>query len=154
MLSVEVIEFCEDNAIKISKFLNDNFEIIRENNKKKRRVKHSEIVGFTNIVPVSLFFAYRYKELVLTGKLIIVVDDYSKYAVYVNPRIIASVAMFETLQNLLLEKDSNIQISNEIKDILENIRIIRHFNGDDSIKYAEKSFDVLNRIRMKEKKNY
>ena len=154
MLNVEVIEFCEDNAIKVSKFLNDNFERQQENNKskKRRRIKHSEISSFQNIVPVSLFFAYRYKELVYTGKLVIVVDDYGKYAVYVNPRIIASATMFETLQKLLGENDSNVQISEEIKDILENIRIIRHFKGEESIEYSQRSFKTLSRIRMKDKK--
>ena len=154
MLSVEVIEFCEDHAIKISKFLNDNFEKEQDNkSKKRRRIKHSEIMGLQNIVPVSLFFAYRYKELVLTGKLIIVIDDYGKYAVYINPRIIASVTMFETLQKLLSENDSRVDVSKEIKDILENIRIIKHFKGEESLEYAEKSFKALSRVRTQGKKN-
>ena len=93
MISVEVIEFCEDNAISIEKFLQDNFSLARyipkKNSKNKKwRIKHNEIAGWINIIPVSLMFAHRYKHFVLTGKLLIVRDDYGKYCVYINPRII------------------------------------------------------------------
>ena len=85
MICVEVLEFCEDNAISIEKFLQDNFSlesyVFKKNPKNKRwRIKHNEIAGWYNVIPVSLMFAYRYKHLVLTGKLIIVRDDFGKYS--------------------------------------------------------------------------
>lgn len=163
MISVDVLDFCEDNAISIAKFLQDNFSIksyIPKFNvkKKKWRIKHNEISGWINVIPVSLKFAYRYKHLVLTGKLVIVQDDFGKFCVYINPRIIQESFQLKELQILLQELDANDlefyenaikiaefkrQLVGKIQDIEENIRIIKHFNGDDSLEYTMNIMNLL-----------
>ena len=153
MISVEVLEFLEDNAISISKFLQDNFSIEsyvpKYNQKKKKwRIKHNEIAGWINVIPVSMKFAHRYKHLVLTGKLVVVQDDYGKYCVYINPRVIRESCELAELQTLLSELEENFepdairmvevrrQVAEKIEDIEESIRIIKHFNGEESLDYT------------------
>ena len=152
MISVEVLEFLEDNAISIEKFLQENFSIesyIPKFNakKKKWRIKHNEIAGWYNVIPVSMKFAYRYKHLVLTGKLIVVHDDFGKYCVYVNPRVISESCELAELQAILHDLEENMepdtlrmveikrQLAEKIQDIEENIRIIKHFKGEESLEY-------------------
>lgn len=155
MISVEVLEFCEDYAISIEKFLQDNFNLesyVPKLNSKKRkwRIKHNEIAGWYNIVPVSLMFAHRYKNLVLTGKLVIVRDDFGKYTVYINPRIIQESHQLAELQTRLQQIEDNPEVFDDtlrmvevkrqliekINDIEENLRIIKHFNGEASLEYT------------------
>ncbi len=162
MICVEVLEFCEDNAISIEKFLQDNFSlesyVFKKNPKNKRwRIKHNEIAGWYNVIPVSLMFAYRYKHLVLTGKLIIVRDDFGKYCVYINPRIIQESQQLTELQDKLKQIDEDIEsfdnvfnivetkrnLMAKINDIEENIRIIKHFNGNDSLEYTSNIMNIL-----------
>lgn len=162
MISVEVMEFCEDNAISIKKFLRENFNIEsyipKFNSKNKKwRVKHSEIAGWYNVIPVSLMFAHRYKNLVLTGKLVIVRDDFGKYSVYINPRIIRESQVLEELQSKLTQIDEHPevfestlemvevkrQISEKIADVEENLRLIKHFNGESSLEYVAGIMHIL-----------
>ncbi len=160
MISVEVLEFLEDNAISISKFLQDNFSIEsyvpKYNQKKKKwRIKHNEIAGWINVIPVSMKFAHRYKHLVLTGKLVVVQDDYGKYCVYINPRVIRESCELAELQTLLGELEENFepdairmvearrQVSEKIEDIEENIRIIKHFNGEESLDYTMGIMNII-----------
>lgn len=86
MVREEILEFCEYYKISIKKFIKENYGIF--NDEVRNRIKHKDISGFVNLIPVSLFFAYRYRNLVATGKLVIVEDDYYKYSIYINPRII------------------------------------------------------------------
>lgn len=160
MISVEVLEFLEDNAISISKFLQDNFSIEsyvpKYNQKKKKwRIKHNEIAGWINVIPVSMKFAHRYKHLVLTGKLVVVQDDYGKYCVYINPRVIRESCELAELQTLLGELEENFepdairmvearrQVSEKIEDIEESIRIIKHFNGEESLDYTMGIMNII-----------
>ena len=160
MISVEVLEFLEDNAISISKFLQDNFSIEsyvpKYNQKKKKwRIKHNEIAGWINVIPVSMKFAHRYKHLVLTGKLVVVQDDYGKYCVYINPRVIRESCELAELQTLLGELEENFepdairmvearrQVSEKIEDIEENIRIIKHFNGEESLDHTMGIMNII-----------
>ena len=160
MISVEVLEFLEDNAISISKFLQDNFSIESyvpkyNQKKKKQRIKHNEIAGWINVIPVSMKFAHRYKHLVLTGKLVVVQDDYGKYCVYINPRVIRESCELAELQTLLGELEENFepdairmvearrQVSEKIEDIEENIRIIKHFNGEESLDYTMGIMNII-----------
>ena len=60
MENKEVYEFCEDNAITIGKFLQDNFEVEiypskTERKKKKNRIKHDGIKGMLNVIMVPKF---------------------------------------------------------------------------------------------------
>ena len=160
MISVEVLEFLEDNAISISKFLQDNFSIEsyvpKYNQKKKKwRIKHNEIAGWINVIPVSMKFAHRYKHLVLTGKLVVVQDDYGKYCVYINPRVIRESCELAELQTLLSELEENFepdairmvevrrQVAEKIEDIEESIRIIKHFNGEESLDYTMGIMNII-----------
>ena len=161
MISVEVLEFLEDNAISIGKFLQENFSIEKyvpkfNGKKKKWRIKHNEIAGWMNVIPVSMKFAHRYKHLVLTGKLVVVQDDFGKYTVYINPRVIRESCELAELQVLLQELEENMepdtirmvearrQVSEKIQDIEENIRIIKHFNGEESLEYTMGIMNLIN----------
>ncbi len=142
MIKQEEMEFCEDNAISIEKFVSDNFVLMdyaKKKNKRNRkwRVKHEELGGMPNIITVPIPFAHRYKELVASGKLIVVRDGFGKYRVYINPRIIVESAKLNYLENCLQELNDGMSQSNEyeiqyiegrIASIKENIRIIKHFN--------------------------
>lgn len=156
MISVEVIEFCEDNAIGIEKFLNDNFHLETKTEKynkknKKWRLKHSEIEGLFNVIPVSLFFAYRYKRLVKTGVLLIVCDDYNHYNAYINPRIINEAYELKELNARLKEIGNDDQKNNDknliltrIKELEEYIRIIKHFDAQDAVEQNNHILSLLN----------
>lgn len=166
MISGEVIEFCEDNAISIHKFLQDNFDSDSNESKtkaknKRWRVKHSEIDVLCNIVPVSLFFAHRYKNLVSTGVLVIVRDDFGKYGVYINPRIFQEIQQYERLQEYLkqLEESPEMfdnvyqivelkrQIADKIHEFEEWIRIIKHFGGEELLDNMAHLVSVLDEIQ-------
>ena len=143
MIKPEVIEFCEDHKISIRKFLQENYSIIPSNSTKRYRIRHKEIAGFANLIPVSMFFAYRYPELVASGKLVAVEDDYHKFNVYINPRIIGESLELQELEdqlNTLYEDtvDNLIQINlllRKIAELKENITLINHFHGiDEEIK--------------------
>lgn len=139
MIKPEVIEFCDFHKISIKKFLQENYSIIPSSSPKRYRIRHKEIAGFANLIPVSMFFAYRYRELVGSGKLVIVEDDYHKYNVYINPRIIGESLELQELEEELkdLNKDlaeDLIQINlllRKIADLKENVSIINHFHGED-----------------------
>lgn len=169
MKSVEIREFCEDYSISIEKFLTENFSlesyVPKLNAKNKKwRIKHNEIAGWYNIVPVSLMFAHRYKHLVFTGKLVIVRDDFGRYCVYINPRIIQESQELESLQIRLQDVEDNFevfedtlkmleikrQLEDRIQDIEENLRIIRHFNGEDSLNYSS---SIINEVGISRKRN-
>lgn len=171
MISVEIVEFCEDNAISIEKFLKDNFSIEsyipKFNSKKKKwRIKHSEIAGWYNVIPVSLMFAHRYKNLVLTGKLVIVCDDFGKYNVYINPRIIQKSLALESLRRKFQQVEEHPelfestlgmielkrQLAEEIADAEENLRLIKHFNGEESLEYVAGIMQVLEEDMSRERK--
>ena len=143
MIKPEVIEFCEDHKISIRKFLQENYSIIPSNSTKRYRIRHKEIAGFANLIPVSMFFAYRYPELVASGKLVAVEDDYHKFNVYINPRIIGESLELQELEdqlNTLYEDtvDNLIQINlllRKIAELKENVTLINHFHGiDEEIK--------------------
>lgn len=143
MIKPEVIEFCEDYKISIRKFLQENYSIIPSSSTKRYRIRHKEIAGFANLIPVSMFFAYRYPELVASGKLVVVEDDYHKFNVYINPRIIGESLELQELEdqlNTLYEDtvDNLIQINlllRKIAELKENITLINHFHGiDEEIK--------------------
>ena len=143
MIKPEVIEFCEDHKISIRKFLQENYSIIPSNSTKRYRIRHKEIAGFANLIPVSMFFAYRYPELVASGKLVAVEDDYHKFNVYINPRIIGESLELQELEDQLntLDEDTAdnlIQINlllRKIAELKENITLINHFHGiDEEIK--------------------
>lgn len=130
MVREEILEFCEYYKISIKKFIKENYGIF--NDEVRNRIKHEDISGFVNLIPVSLFFAYRYRNLVATGKLVIVEDDYHKYSIYINPRIIRESIKMYTLKEELetLNEDSKedlLQIEyllKIIRDLEENQRII------------------------------
>ena len=138
MIKPEVIEFCEDHKISIRKFLQENYSIIPSNSTKRYRIRHKEIAGFANLIPVSMFFAYRYPELVASGKLVVVEDDYHKYNVYINPRIIGESLELQELEDELKNLDEDlaedlVQINlllRKIADLKENVSIINHFHGE------------------------
>lgn len=172
MLNEEIIEFCEYYAISIEKFLNENFSIEKyvpkfNERKKKWRVKHSEIAGWLNVIPVSLKFAFRYKHLVLTGKLVIVRDDYGKFNVYVNPRIIQESQELGVLHQKLRELEESPemfddafkvvefkqQLVEKIADLEENLRIIKHFHGDESLEYTSGIMNLIPEVKLSRKKN-
>ena len=143
MIKPEVIEFCEDYKISIRKFLQENYSIITSSSTKRYRIRHKEIAGFANLIPVSMFFAYRYPELVASGKLVVVEDDYHKFNVYINPRIIGESLELQELEdqlNTLYEDtvDNLIQINlllRKIAELKENVTLINHFHGiDEEIK--------------------
>ena len=143
MIKPEVIEFCEDHKISIRKFLQENYSIIPSNSTKRYRIRHKEIAGFANLIPVSMFFAYRYPELVASGKLVAVEDDYHKFNVYINPRIIGESLELQELEDQLNTLDEDtvdnlIQINlllRKIAELKENITLINHFHGiDEEIK--------------------
>ncbi|MFR5856220.1 MAG: hypothetical protein ACLUFU_00235 [Bacilli bacterium] len=133
MVREEILEFCEYYKISIKKFIKENYGIF--NDEVRNRIKHEDISGFVNLIPVSLFFAYRYRNLVATGKLVIVEDDYHKYSIYINPRIIRESIKMYTLKEELeaLNEDNKedlLQIEyllKIIRDLEENQRIIKHF---------------------------
>ncbi len=137
MIKPEVLEFCEDHKISIRKFLQENYSIIPSNSKKRYRIKHREIANFMNLIPVSLFFAFRYPELVANGKLVIVEDDYHKYNVYINPRIIQETLAIIELEEELSSLDDDLvedlvrirMLLRKIADLKENEAIINHFHG-------------------------
>ena len=90
-----------------------------------------------------MFFAYRYPELVASGKLVAVEDDYHKFNVYINPRIIGESLELQELEDQLntLDEDTAdnlIQINlllRKIAELKENITLINHFHGiDEEIK--------------------
>ena len=143
MIKPEVIEFCEDHKISIRKFLQENYSIIPSNSTKRYRIRHKEIAGFANLIPVSMFFAYRYPELVASGKLVVVEDDYHKFNVYINPRIIGESLELQELEDQLNTLDEDtvdnlIQINlllRKIAELKENVTLINHFHGiDEEIK--------------------
>ncbi|MEG0977516.1 MAG: hypothetical protein RSF02_03070 [Bacilli bacterium] len=155
MLSKELLYFCEDHAISIKKFLNDNFQFSGEerkiNSKKRKwRIRHSEISYLPFVVPCSLKFAMRYVELVEMGKILIVVDEFGKYTSYINPKIIIKSMEQHNLEEELSELSKPFNslslleskvfekknILGELEDIKENLRIIKHFDGIDSLDYA------------------
>lgn len=169
MIKQEEIEFCEDNAISIEKFVSENFvltEYTTRKNKKNRkwRVKHEELTGMPNIITVPIPFAHRYKELVASGKLIIVKDGFGKYKVYINPRIIIESSKLDYLEECLENLQSSIAKSSEseieyierrIASIEENIRIIKHFNNgvcssysSDVVKYFDNNPNGMSRKRV------
>ena len=133
MIKVEILDFCEHYKISIKKFLKESYGIF--NNEVRNKIKHKDITGFINLIPVSIFFAYRYRDLVATGKLIIVEDDFHKYGVYINPRIICeSYEIFMLKEELEQLDKNNPQDANQIECLLklirnleENQRIINHF---------------------------
>ena len=100
-------------------------------------------------------FAYRYKHLVLTGKLVVVQDDFGKYCVYVNPRIIQESCELAELQAILHELEDNMepdtirmveakrQVAEKIHGLEENVRIIKHFNGEESLEYTMGIMNLL-----------
>ena len=160
MLTKEDYAFCSDYAISLEKFLSDNFQVQSYTQKKngrnkKWRLKHDEISGWKNIISVPIPFAHRYKELVGMGKLIVVCDDYGKYKVYINPRIITeSYALSElqvyyeklkTKEDSLDEamKNTIVMLEEKIADLEENVRIIRHFKGEDALEYVYNLIDVV-----------
>ncbi len=167
MISVEVLKFCEDNAVSIKKFLQDNFSIESyvpkyNKNNRKWRIKHSEIAVLHNVISVPLKFAYRYKHLVLTGKLVIVRDEFGKYNVYINPRIIQELSESIALQEKLAYLDEHPeefddairmvevrrQLTEKIQDIEESLRIIKHFNGEESLEYMMGLMNVVAKDNM------
>ena len=171
MLSEEIREFCLYNAISIEKFLNENFSIEKyvpkfNERKKKWRVKHNEITGWLNVIPVSLKFAFRYKHLVLMGKLVIVRDDYGKFNVYINPRIIQESQELGVLYRKLQEIEQypdifmdafnmveyKQQLSEKIADLEENLRIIRHFHGEESLEYTSGLMNLIPEVKLMRKK--
>lgn len=134
----DVYEFCEDYAISISKFLKDNYDYEKypskkEKRNKKNRIKHDGIKDLVNVISVPLKFAYRYKELVFMGKLLIVKDDFNYYQVYINPKIIVSVCKRKEMD----------------EDMLENIRLIKHFKGQCAIDYNNHLLEVYELQRRK-----
>lgn len=168
MIKKEVIEFCEDYAISIGKFLQDNYELEyypskKERRKKKNRLKHDDIKNWWNIVQVPKQFAYRYKELVHIGKLLIVRDDFGVYQVYLNPSLIKSSFMLAELEEELhnIENtpeeymDASIiaytqaKIMQLIEDQEENIRLIKHFDGGESLDYTNKLYELIDGLESK-----
>ena len=137
MIKPEVLDFCEDYKISIKKFLQENYSIIPSKSNKRYRIKHREIADFMNLIPVSLFFAFRYPELVVSGKLVIVEDDYHKYNVYINPRIIQETLAIVELEEELSSLDEDLiedlvktrMLLRKIADLKENEAIINHFHG-------------------------
>ena len=124
------VEFCEDNAISIGKFMSDNFSVLtypskKDKRNKKNRLKHDGIKDWPNVVGVSLHFACRNKILVLTGKIIIVKDDFGAYRAYINPLII--------MQHYDDYNENKVMTEQLIKEEAENIRLINHFNGKEEL---------------------
>lgn len=158
MIKKEELEFCEDYAVSIEKFLSDcfileKFEIKKNNKNRKWRIKHSEIRCLANIIQVPIPFAYRYKELVGIGKLIIVRDDFGLYKVYINPKIISESyklrIMEKRLEDLKLRDELSKNdmcllefLENEINDLREDIRLVRHFKGEEDLIKTHEMIDT------------
>ena len=158
MIRKEELEFCENYAISIEKFLSDcfiltKFETKKNNRNRKWRVKHSEISDLVNVIQVPIPFAYRYKELVGIGKLIVVRDDFGLYKVYINPKIISESYKLRITERRLeelklrdeLSKNDRILLEfleNEINDLREDIRLIRHFKGEEDLIKTHEMIDT------------
>lgn len=159
-------EFCEDNSISIEKFLNDNFimmnQSVKKNKKNRRwRIKHSEIMVLDNIIKVPIPFAIRYKELISIGKLIIVRDDFGFFQCYINPRIIVESYALGGLEKRLHDLIEDINeldlenvkirrtLSKRIADLQENIRIINHFNGSETLQNTYNLIESQEKIVLK-----
>ncbi len=159
MLKGEDFDFCECNAISIIKFLSDNFSLgnfgVKKNARNRHwRLKHKELAGWPGLIIVPIPFAVRYKELVKMGKLIVVKDDYGFFKVYINPHIILECSKLPELEEQLkgfegriLDADEQMGkelLESEIADLYENIRIIQHFHGSDSLDYTEGLICAIN----------
>lgn len=158
MIRKEELEFCENYAISIEKFLSDcfiltKFETKKNNRNRKWRVKHSEISDLVNVIQVPIPFAYRYKELVGIGKLIVVRDDFGLYKVYINPKIISESYKLRITERRLEELKLRDELSkndmillefleNEINDLREDIRLIRHFKGEEDLIKTHEMIDT------------
>ena len=158
MIRKEELEFCENYAISIEKFLSDcfiltKFETKKNNRNRKWKVKHSEISDLVNVIQVPIPFAYRYKELVGIGKLIVVRDDFGLYKVYINPKIISESYKLRITEKKLeelklrdeLSKNDRILLEfleNEINDLREDIRLIRHFKGEEDLIKTHEMIDT------------
>ena len=158
MIRKEELEFCENYAISIEKFLSDcfiltKFETKKNNRNRKWKVKHSEISDLVNVIQVPIPFAYRYKELVGIGKLIVVRDDFGLYKVYINPKIISESYKLRITERRLeelklrdeLSKNDRILLEfleNEINDLREDIRLIRHFKGEEDLIKTHEMIDT------------
>ena len=148
MIRKEELEFCENYAISIEKFLSDcfiltKFETKKNNRNRKWRVKHSEISDLVNVIQVPIPFAYRYKELVGIGL----------YKVYINPKIISESYKLRITERRLeelklrdeLSKNDRILLEfleNEINDLREDIRLIRHFKGEEDLIKTHEMIDT------------
>lgn len=170
MISVEVLEFCEKNAISMDSFLKDNigiYDYVPESGK-KRLVKHKDIEGWYNIIPVSLLFAFRFSNLVLSKKLVIVEDSLGRYQVYINPCIIEEAYELEGLKKQLEQIDSNFQdysnvlhsvevkrqLLEKINEIEKNLKLIKHFNGEGSVERTNMMIRLLSSdLRLTRTKN-
>ena len=170
MISVEVLEFCEKNAISIENFLKDNlsfYDYVPESNKKSL-LKHDDIERWYNVIPVSLLFAFRFSDLVLSKKLLIVEDSLGRYQVYINPCIIEEAYELEGLKKQLEQIDSNFQdysnvlhsvevkrqLLEKINEIEENLKLIKHFNGEGSIERTNMMVRLLSSdLRLTRTKN-
>lgn len=170
MISVEVLEFCEKNAISMDNFLKDNvcmYDYVPESGK-KRLLKHKDIERWYNVIPVSLLFAFRFSDLVLSKKLLIVEDSLGRYQVYINPCIIEESYELESLRAQLEQINSNFQDYNDvlrsvevkrqllekINEIEENLKLIKHFNGEGSIERTNMMVRLLSSdLRLTRTKN-
>lgn len=161
MLKGEDLDFCEDNCISIDKFLSDNFSLDtfgeKKNAKNRRwRLKHKELIGWPSLIIVPIPFAIRYKELVKMGKLVVVKDDFGIFKVYINPHIILESAILKELEEQLKSFEGRILTEEEalekavleakIADLYENIRIIEHFHGGNSLDYTEGLVGAINGV--------
>ena len=170
---IEIREFCEDTGyISIQKFLHKCFDVKKEsikvNNSHRRwRLKHKEIIGLSNlIVPISLKFAIRYRELVEIGKILIVKDEYGKFKAYYNPKRIMNLCIKANLEEELIKLHHTIYslndlavaveqikyLTNMIESMEEDERIIKHFGGANAIDYCENLVDNCQKVRKKDVK--
>ena len=154
MENKEVYEFCEDNAITISKFLQDNFEVEiypskTERKKKKNRIKHDGIKGMLNVIMVPKSFAYRYKELVRMGKIIVVRDDFGEYQAYINPRVIAYCCNYNGLDNFYYD-NLEIVLKKVLDNYVEDMRLINHFSGNETFGKSRRLYSTYDELEKKE----
>ena len=170
---IEIREFCEDTGyISIQKFLHKCFEVESESDKvnnshRKWRLKHKEIEDLSKlIVPISLKFAMRYRELVEIGKIIIVKDEYGKFKAYYNPKRIMNLCTKENLKEELIKLHHTIfglsdlataveqikYLTSMIESMEEDERIIKHFGGTNAINYCENIVGNCQKVRKRELK--
>ncbi len=157
MIIKDELDFCESMSISIDKLLNDNFDVAgylsrKEKFKSKKRIKHKEIKNFPNIVIIPNSFALHHRDLLSKGKILLVIDDFGFYQSYLNPKILVDACKYqeylsqlEALETVYESSEINLkkeQLVAKVKDCEENIRLIKAFNGSESLRHNSLVYEI------------